>query len=110
MQEIGWEIGYTVGGQQDDDSSWVLLEDPASGLDPADPRQPHIHQNDVRLQRAGQLDGALAVSRLPDDDVALSGLEDRASRDPERKLVVHEQDPQPLWVDPKYVHERLPDR
>ena len=46
---------------------WKKPFDPPSGLDPIDPRHFHIHDNDVRSESKGHLNGGLPVSCLTDD-------------------------------------------
>ena len=62
------------------------------GLDPVDARHPHVHEDDVRREHPGRLDGLRAVARLADHLEIGLGVQDQAEAGAHELLVVGEQE------------------
>jgi hypothetical protein len=73
-------------------------EDFAGCRDAVEVRHAHIHENDVRGQRAGLLDGAAAVARLADDLDRLVAREHRLEAGAHEVVVVDEEHAHPPWT------------
>ena len=69
------------------------VADLRGGLDPVHPRHPHVHQDDVGSQLAGEPDGLRAVPGLPHDLDPLDGAEEEPEPSADQVLVVGDQDP-----------------
>ena len=79
-------------GEHEDPGPRLAGDEPARRLDAVQPRHAHVHEHDVRLVQARELDGLRAVRRLADDgDVGLR-LEDHAKAAADQRLIVGQQD------------------
>jgi hypothetical protein len=62
-----WEVLLPVRGQEDCDRSIPQARDASRRLDPADAGHVDVDQDEIRLERHGELDGLLARSGLTDE-------------------------------------------
>src|SRR3954454_17885852 len=86
------EIVLLVGdGQHEDLHRRHRLGQPAGGLDAADARHAHIHEQHVRRVQLGLGDGVLAVLGLADDLDALLELEDLDQASSEEGVVIDDE-------------------
>ena len=65
---------------------------PASRLDAAHPRHPHVHHDQVRQRVCGRLERCHAVRALTDHLEAVLGGQDPGQAGPDDRLVVDQQD------------------
>ncbi len=79
--------------QHEDPGRLVQRSDPASGLDPVDPRHPHVHQHDVAAQLPRLRDGLDAVARFADDVEPGIGSKDHPKARADEVPVVGEEHP-----------------
>jgi len=89
------DVLVEVEGREDDDlrrRGRAVAQDP-SRLEPVQPRHPDVHQHDVGLQVASELDRLGAVARLADHLDVRFRLEDQPEAGADERLVVGEQDP-----------------
>ena len=80
------------GGQDQD----AVPGQPPRRLDPVEQRHADVHQHDVGAQRARELDRLLAVAGLADDLHLAGRLEHRAEARAHQRLVVGDQQAQPV--------------
>ncbi len=71
-------------------------QDPACGLDPVDPRQLQVHQDDVRSDLRGLGDDLVAVAGFADDFQVGRRRQQGAHALPEEVVIVSQQDADPL--------------
>jgi hypothetical protein len=78
----------------------VVLADLERGLEAAQPRHRDVHQDDIRTQGAGELDGLLAVGRLADHGDVLRERQERADAVAQDGVVIRDQDPNAAHASP----------
>ncbi len=78
-------------GREHHDRDRALLQDPARGLDPVELRHLHVQHGHVRLLRAGEPHGLLAVSCLCADFEA-GAFEERPQIEADDRLVLGDED------------------
>ena len=85
-------LGLLVGGQQEDDHPGGRGEDPPGRLQAVDPRQVHVHQDEVGIELVRRVDRGLAGLHLADHLEPVGGLHHHPGRHPEGSLVVDDED------------------